>query len=79
MKDWESRVDDFYDRKVNIFCVLLKTQTLIIDEIPFCNCNERELTEAKTFYLSFFKVTFKRPQKDLGRINSPYFLLEIST
>ena len=24
-----------------------KTQTLIIDEIPFCNCNEGELTETK--------------------------------
>lgn len=58
MKDWDSRVDgDFYDRKINIFFVLLKTQTLIIDEIPSCNCNERELTEIKTFHLTLFGVT----------------------
>lgn len=37
VKDWNSGVDSFYDRKVNLFCVFLTTQTLIITGIPFCN------------------------------------------
>lgn len=47
----------FMTEKINIFFVLLKTQILIIDEIPLWNCNERELTETKTFHLTLFGVT----------------------